>query len=570
MQLRSFKNYILVALIGLVFLVNLCYADSIETQLSRDQIALGETVTVSFVLTTNTGDITPNFAVLEKDFRILGTNYGNSYSMVNGSTAAQTFWRLTLEPKKAGELIIPVIDFGGAKSEARKIMVDGNANHVASNVKDASVYVQADINISSPYVQSQVLYTFKLFFQSQLENPRLELPQTQDATFFQLGNDINYQTTIKGRPYNVVEKTFAFFPQKVGEIFIPATRLNAVVYETNASIDNPFYVATPKPVSLTTQAFTLFVRKIPDGFQGNTWLPAKNMTLAEKWSTEPNQWETGTPVTRTITVTAQGLRADQLPDLSIAKLDGVNVYTDTPKRSNYIQNNSIIGVLEQKVTYIPNTPQAINVPGIRLNWWNLHTSANAISELNPMTVHVKGKMVNAVPVNATPVAHLARPKLAISKGNANPFYSTIWFWIAIVLFAIWLFTLWLMWSKRGEKKVLVPQNNKNPASLKEIQFQQACQQGNSAMAQQFLLNWAKQNWQNPPVNLEKLCEKISDENFKMELKNLEQAMYAKKAQQWDGQALYAAFQQVKQKTKKKSFNKKMHKEDPLPALFPEK
>jgi len=43
-------------------------------------------------------------------------------------------------------------------------------------------------------------------YQSQLENPLVEIPQTKDVTFIQLGDGNQYETTVKGKPYIVIEK----------------------------------------------------------------------------------------------------------------------------------------------------------------------------------------------------------------------------------------------------------------------------------------------------------------------------------------------------------------------------
>src|SRR5947209_7083535 len=63
---------------------NITYAGTLDTNLSHDKIALGETVTVSFNLNNSTTDTSPDFSPLEKDFRIVGTHYGTAINVVNG------------------------------------------------------------------------------------------------------------------------------------------------------------------------------------------------------------------------------------------------------------------------------------------------------------------------------------------------------------------------------------------------------------------------------------------------------------------------------------------------------
>lgn len=555
---------------------NLCHADTLNAQLSSEKIVFGDSVTLTFVLDSSSSNNNPNFSALEKDFHILSTNYGNSISMVNGSVSTKTFWRLTLEPRKAGAITIPEIDFGKVKSTAQKLIVEDTSAPIATGTGNAPAFVQAEISSTAPYIQSQVVYTFKLFYQSQLDNPKIEMPQIKDATFMQLGEGNQYQTTIKGDQYLVIEKSFAIFPQKPGDISIPPTYFRALTYDNNPNtMYDPFDVNTPKPLALATQTFTLAAQKIPTNYQGKTWLPAKNITLTEKWSTDAAQWEAGNPVTRTIIVVADGLRADQIPDLAIDKMADVNVYVDTPKRNNNLQSKSITGILEQKVTYIPNSSKSFTIPAIKLNWWNTEKNTNAISELNSKAVQVTGKINNiaSTPIqSASTIVNPIQKPIAISKPEIKtiPFYLSVWFWIAIFIFTLWIMTLWLFWNKRSVKNIKT--NNEKTAELNDKDFKHACEQGNAIAAQQFLLIWARNQWSDVPLNLEKLCEIVNDTSFKDALKNLEQAIYAKTVTPWNGNALFTAYQKMK-KTKKHRLNfmrakKKNSSSELLPPLHP--
>lgn len=605
MSFNKVKTLFLVSILFSLccFLPNITYADTLDTKLSRDQIALGETVTVSFNLNSSSTDRPPDFSPFEKDFRILGTNYGTAINVLNGVTQAQTFWQVTLEPKRAGELLIPEINFGNVKSPSRKLLVKEASAVIQSDQQNTSAFVKAELNITSPYVQSQVLYTFKLFYRSQLENPRMEPPHIKDAMLLQIGEDKFYQTTIKGDQFYVFEKNFAIFPQKIGKLTIPPTHFRALQFDINSGLmNNPFSITTNKLVTLATKSFTLDVQKVPDNFHGKSWLPAKNISLTEKWSSDPNQWEIGNPITRTITVEAQGLRADQIPDLSVDNISGVNIYADPPHRSNSLQGNSVLGTLQQKITYIPNRSQSFTIPALRLDWWNTQTNANAIAQLKSIAVQVQEKTnnVGSTSSGATPIARkVEETKQATDLLSQNPapaivqqkktttnqttlFYLSIWFWIAIFLLMIWLITLWWGWKNTVAKKALlnafaakVNRSGANTRQLSDKTFSQACEEGDAVLAQKFLLSWAKTHWQEPPRNLRKLCEMINDENFKKALENLEQALYADEVIQWNGQALLAAYQNVR-KNRKQSCStpvkgKRIAKDrplDPLPPLHP--
>lgn len=584
-------------LFGLCCFFNTSNADVLDVKLSRDKIALGETVTVSFYINNTRVNSSPDFSPLEKDFRILGTNYGSAINVVNGVTQTQTFWQVALEPKSTGELSIPEIKFGDIKSPLQKIFVEENSSVKEPVNKNADAFAQAKVSSTSPYVQSQVLYTFKLFYRSQLENSRLESPKIKDGLIAQVGEDKFYQTTIQGEQYFVFERNFAIFPQKVGKFIIPPIHFRASQLDVDPNwMNDPFSATTNKLVNLATPKFTLDVQKTPADYKGKVWLPAKKITLTENWSAELNKWETGNPITRTITIQAEGLRADQIPDVTVDKIANVNIYADPPHRSNSVHADSVIGTLQQKITYIPNQPQSFTFPALKLNWWNTITNKNALAELKSINIQVQGKVNNTsndsnqpipkvfseqVATESTKQSQLTRVQAAKIATQTTPFYLSIWFWLSSFLLIMWLITLSWIWKNRSAKITkLNPDSAKNLVDRNHVQFDaiafaQACKQGDMVSAQKHLLLWFKKEWKDPPQNLSKLREIITDEAFITAVDQLEQALYANKNIQWDGITLLDAFRQVqKENLSKTGFiyknkkNNKINTQDPLPPLNP--
>jgi phage terminase small subunit len=316
----------------------------------------------------------------------------------------------------------------------------------------------------------------------------------------------------------------------------------------------------------------LAVRDVPANFQGSTWLPAKNISLTEQWSDNTGHWGSGTPVTRTITIEAQGLRADQLPDLVFDKINGVSVYADRPKRTNNLRNDRVVGVYEQKVTYIPNSTQAFIIPALKINWWNTQTDSNAVAQLHEADVVVRPAPsapnppanIASAPMTHTPVTHDTN---AVSKA----FYTSVWFWIACLSLAAWAVTLWFMLRKKRDTDVKPAKQTPPTTEISDKSFEQACHSGQAVQAQQYLLAWAKTQWPRGSLNLASLRELIHDEEFNLALQELERALYSKKTLAWNGEALLAAFQRLKKSRKylaAGSIKNSNLQIDPLPPLNP--
>lgn len=605
----------LISIIGLFFsFINVCFADTIDTQLSNDRITMGETLTVTFLLNQVGTTAKPDFSPLSKDFNIIGTNYGSSINVLNGATSGQIFWQVVLEPKFEGELIVPEINFGNLKSKARKLFVADTPKtfSVKSNQKNIDAFVQADLDTTSPYIESQAIYTFKLFSRIHLENPRIEMPEIKDVIFMQIGNDKTYHSIVKGEEYFVYEKKLALFSQNDGEMIIPPIRFHATEIDTHFNLlDDAFSMPQAKLINLKTQSFKLHVKKMPVTYAGDTWLPAKNITLTERWQPDLQQWEEGKPVTRTITIEAQGLRSDQIPDLTIENIAGINIYAEPPKRTNRFQKDTLIGTWQQKITYIPNSSQMISIPAIKLNWWNTLTNQNANSQLNAIgfkvlenpskisfnTTHntlsnsnskipgqTKQQTLLSTSINDAYSGNTNSPPI-LSNKKSVPFYSSVWFWIACLLFITWCVTIvWFYKLRLNQQKKLMqsPTNSKKRITLitqfDEKILAKACNQGDTAMAQKLLLLWANTNFESV-TSLGKLQDLITDKNFKDALKDLEMSIYSEKTAPWDGVPLLKAFLETQ---KQKRFGNQLRRKrilvdkkktqfsdsDILPPLYP--
>jgi hypothetical protein len=85
-----------------------------------------------------------------------------------------------------------------------------------------------------------------------------------------------------------------------------------------------------------TAAITFDVKPKPDNYPLDaTWLPANNINIAETWSQSPEQFKVGEPITRTVTLAAEGLSAEQLPPIfSEQEVDGFKFYPDKPNIEN--------------------------------------------------------------------------------------------------------------------------------------------------------------------------------------------------------------------------------------------
>ncbi len=268
----------------------------------------------------------------------------------------------------------------------------------------------------------------------------------------------------------------------------------------------------------------------------------------------------GEPITRTLTITANGLTATQLPAMDSGKIDGLKLYPDQPALKNGQDGNGIIGTREQKIAYIPTRAGNITLPAIEIKWWNVNTNQAEVARLPARSITVlpgSPNQVSAPPPSPAPLATQAPASTNLSSNvpqssGAIAYGSQRWWpWLAMLLGAGWLITL-LAWWWRAHKKT--PQAGVNTASEEtlgqlEKQFRKACMENNAPQAKTQLLAWAKQRWrEKPPATLTalaRLCEPALAEA----IAQLDGALYSKTQAQWQGDILWSLYNQHKPDSK---------------------
>ena len=140
-----------------------------------------------------------------------------------------------------------------------------------------------------------------------------------------------------------------------------------------------FGLASAKPVSLASQALTIDV--LQPVATVNPWLPAKNLHLSESWGSEGLR--VGEPLNRTITIRAEGVSPQQLPDL-VSRNEQTNemkVYPEPVKFKEDQAGAHAVSERQQAFTLIPQREGEITLPAIKIAWWDTQSRSARIAQL---------------------------------------------------------------------------------------------------------------------------------------------------------------------------------------------
>lgn len=530
----------------------------------------------------------PDFTPLEKDFQILSTSVSSSMNIINSRITNIKQWQLTVFAKRAGALIVPAIAFGKDRSPPSSLMVKKTAAS-ANPPEQQDVFVEVEATPATAYVQSEIIYRVRLFRSLPMSNETLSDPKLNQgkAVIEPLEDDKSYETTLKGRRFGVFERRYAVYPQVSGPLAFAPVRYQGQAAAGGLFGYDPF---GPKPRTLIRQSrpVQLEIKPAPASYQAQHWLPAKSVKIAEEWSGDPFALSSGEPATRTVTVTAEGLTASQLPALPEQRFADFRQYPDKPTLTERKTGAGITGERRQKSAIIPMRAGEYVLPEIVLPWWNTETMTMERAVLPARKVKVAASApeagadllglpppapmpdaadatgaVSGAPDIAGAAAPIIADDNAVADAGARQPVGRVWQWLTLALAAAWLATIIYMLRERRQRR---PAADPNLETLKTDEamkaLKKACRDNDSQQAKAALLQWARSQ-AGPPVSSLGDVEKRSGEKLANEIRDLSRRLYARGAGPWQGEPLWQAFIQETKASKTTSKTAPPGKLEPL-------
>ena len=536
---------LLTTLTSSLFLTIAGYAADIVAHTDRLNVALDESFTLHLEVTGSVDD-DPNFSPLTKDFEIVSNNQSSNINIVNGQMDRSTTWRLQLFPRRTGIIPIPSIAFGKDKSPELKVTVRKQTASKKLDVQE--IFLEAEVSTKNPYVQQQVLFTTRLYRAIATNNDRLSDPTlgNQDAVISQLGDNRSYDKIINNIRYVIYERQFVIFPQREGPLSIPPIQYTATLGDSRGGFFSDPFGTRGKQVHHRTKGVTLDVQAIPAQYKGQHWLPASKVILSESWSPNPPKFTVGEPVTRSITLTAHGLTAAQLPELPAQTIDNFKLYPDQASLDDSSADNNVVGKRIDKVALIPTSPGQYTLPSMQIPWWNTSTQQQEYATLPAKTITVTGGSAATAPAATTPETSVNNTG-ATTSTPATQTSAGYWPWLTLLFAIAWLISLSLWWQQHKLIKQLNATTTEEPKrklpDRKKVirHLETACNNNDAEQAKQALLLWAQTQWpERATHNLTAIAEQ-TDNELAGQIQELNRILYKDQRLSWEGQKLWHAF-----------------------------
>jgi hypothetical protein len=506
---------------------------AVEVTIDRNPVQVNESFQLVFSLDQSPDD-DPDFSILQQHFMILGNSRSNSISIVNGEYQRSVKWTLQLMAKQVGEYMIPAIRFDKERSEPFQVEVQPSS---LASVPHDQLVLELLVDKAEAYVQSQVIVTLRLLSASSISAYNFGDISTNDldVVIEPLGDERDYRTRIADKSYLVLEQQFALFPQQSGRLRIAPVM--AEVRIPSGSTFDPFR-SGGKIRRLRSQQVFIDVEPIPPGVAGSYWLPATRLELSEEWQSDLDGLVAGEPITRSLTLVADGLTAAQLPELPLQQVDGIKQYPDQAGLQNSRSNKGVTGKREQKVALIPGAEGTYRVPEISLPWWNLETG-----KLETATIPARELNVAAATTVVAPTSVTEQP-VTQAEGQVSP-GNNFWLWLSLLLACGWIASGFYWWFKARRAGIRDAVAVEHPG-LREArkQLRRACDANDGVSARHALLDWGRALLAPREINnLQQLGGSLGDD-LTLQIERLNQSLYAEAAAAWQGHDLWSVCQQL--------------------------
>ncbi len=523
----------------------------------------------------------PDLSVLEQNFDIKGTSANSQVSIINGNRSYKKIWNIELQAQKSGKLVIPEIVLGKEKTEAIEISINKLPPEIAAETKK-HIFIEANVDIDNAeiYVQQQIPYTVKFYYDAAMQTGEVVLPEIENANIRIVGNEKKYQVVRAGTKYVVVERRYVISPEKRGKLIIPPTivqgrmaitsgdsaqlrkrmnevdMLNELFFDLNnqSTFTNPFdpffsrrSIGPTRPYKASSESIEVNVLPVPKSFTGSAWLPAEEVKMQDSWATNPPNLKVGEPVTRTIIMQVKGLASSQIPEIFIPKPSGMKVYPEQAKGETPNDGNTIYGIQRVDISYIPDKSGPVIIPEITVDWWDVKNKQQQTYKLPEWNLNVAvGEAAVAESNTDVEVMDDVNPEAEVSMEEVFIAAPSYWGWKILALLILGIITLLgalvFFLNKKYQKS---PKHILKKEKQRELidehalysSLLRACESNNNKTTAELLIRYADLKSPDRKIRSLGILAKYIDDGNSL-VRQLDASLYAPESESWNGKELH--------------------------------
>ncbi len=440
----------------LIIATGSAYGLSITAQVDKTEATLADQIFLTLAVEGSQRGAKPQLPDLPA-FEVIPRGSTTRMQILNGRITSGVDYTYILIPQKAGTFEIgpATVSEGGsaATSNVVTLTITGEASPRAGSAQQQDLFVTAGVSTTSPYVNEQVVYTFRLFRSIRIANARLDSPSFQGCRVESLGKEKEYETTINGKTFIVTEVRQALFPTREGTIEIEPAKLSCEAVAQShrrGFFSDPFFddslfgFSSTEPKMLHTNPIALEVKPLP--LEGKT---SRFSGLVGQFTVSTDiskrHLEVGDTATLTITIKGSGnIRDAAAPEMPAAA--DFKIYDDKPVLSIQEGAERFSGTFTLKKALVPLKEGRLQVPELAFTYFDPGQGHYALCKSAPLTIEAtppgnkeKLQLVEALGTTTSKeeVKIIGKDILPINTSHTalRPYRLDPWHWTYLVYFA---------------------------------------------------------------------------------------------------------------------------------------
>ena len=263
-----------------------------------------------------------------------------------------------LEPRRSGDLQIPPLNVGASTTRAIDVHVDPAPELEPGELPPVFIEVSVTPEASPHYVNAQLGLIVRVYYKQNLTEAAISQPEPSPASV-RLLDELAFQADRNGIRYRVLERRYAIFPERSGELTIPPLQLSGRLVERRK--DRLWQPSVRgRRIQAKSEAVQLTIQPRPANAAGDSWQPARQLELTEQLSVDGLR--VGEPVTRTVIVDAVGLEENMITEPDWPEISHARIYPDQPQGISRDDGQWVLGHKEFRYAVVPEKEGELVLP----------------------------------------------------------------------------------------------------------------------------------------------------------------------------------------------------------------
>ncbi len=330
----------------------------------------------------------------------------SSVTIVNGSMNSEIHHLYRLYPKRTGKLLTPSVDVsvGGRQLSAAPLTVTVSKPSPQSAAAGSEYFLEQLVDSNTVYAGQQIVNTLRLYSKVRVLEANFSDLSFDRVWVEEIGKQESYRKILGGHTYTVHELKRAIFPLVQSDLTLPEREILIKVVDKGKKqggplsrfgffSDNVFGFAQTtikrlrsKPLDISVLPLPQVPQALSDAHAGS--IPVGETEISTGLNTE--SIEVGGSKTLSIVVQSSG-NLHPLEDIQLPTIEGVKIYPEHPETSYSLRNSKLLTKKTFKYSFVPLRGGIINIPSIKLLYFNPKTSTYKIASTRDTKFFVKGE-----------------------------------------------------------------------------------------------------------------------------------------------------------------------------------